>query len=220
MSVSVIKNFVIVLAIGLYVSGLSFTHSQFQGKVKFQVTEGGKSTVLNYFVKGKKFRMETPENKGAFIFDSEASKMLILMDDQKMYMEIPFDMKDAMKESNEKSKGDFIATGEKKEILGYTCEKFLYNDEDVKNEIWLTKELGGFMFFNDPQQMKGSEMDWQNKLLAEGYFPMAVKELNSSGEVKSIFEVKGLEKMELNSSMFAVPSGYQKFQMPNMNSEK
>ncbi len=63
-------------------------------------------------------------------------------------------------------------------------------------------------------------MDWQNKLLAEGYFPMAVKELNSSGEVKSIFEVKGLEKMELNSSMFAVPSGYQKFQMPNMNSEK
>jgi Domain of unknown function (DUF4412) len=197
-----------------------FCQNHFQGKVNFQVTEGGKSSTLNYFVKDKKFRMESPSDKGAFIFDAATNKMLILMDEQKMYMEMPMDMNNMMKESTEKATGDFKATGEKKEILGYTCEKFIYTDENTKNEMWLTKDLGGFMFFNNPKEMQGSESDWQHKLLSEGYFPMVVKELESSGTVKSTFEVKGLEKMDLKDSFFTPPSEYKKFSMPSMDTGK
>jgi len=144
----------------------------------------------------------------------------MIMDEQKMYMEIPFDMKDMMSEETKKQEGNFMATGEKKEILGYTCEKFIYTDEDSKNEMWLTKEPGGFMFFNDPKELQGSANNWQTKLLSEGYFPMQVREMDNTGSAISTFEVQGLEKLELDNSLFTVPSGYQKFQMPNMNMEK
>ncbi len=197
-----------------------FGQAHFQGKVDFQVTEGGKSSSLNYFVKDKKFRMESPNDKGAFIFDASTNKMLIMMDEQKMYMEMPMDMNKMMKESTEKANGDFKATGQTKDILGYNCEKFVYQDENSKNEMWLTKELGGFMFFNDPKQMEGSANDWQTKLLTEGYFPMVVNELNNDGSVKSTFEVKSLQKMELDNSLFSPPAGYKKFSMPNMNLDK
>lgn len=217
---NVLKTTLLSLFAILFLQVNNFCQNQFQGKVSFQVTEGGKSSTLNYFVKDKKFRMESPDDKGAFIFDATTSKMMILMDEQKMYMEMPMDMNEMMNESKEKTTGDFKATGEKKDILGYTCEKFIYTDEGTKNEMWLTKELGGFMFFNNPEQMQGGEMDWQNKLLSEGYFPMVVKELESSGAVKSTFEVKGLEKLDLKDSFFTPPAGYQKFSMPNMNMQK
>ena len=216
-----VNTFFIVLLFISFGQTISLSQNKFEGKVNFQVTdEGGKSTMLNYFVKDKKFRMEGPENQGAFIFDATSNKMMILMDAQKMYMEIPFDLKEEMSKSKEETKGDFKATGESKDILGYKCEKFIYNDDDTKNEMWLTKELGGFMFFNDPKQMEGSGNDWQTKLLTEGYFPMVVMELSSGGAVKSKFEVKSLEPKKLDNSMFSVPSGYQKFSMPNMNMNK
>ena len=216
-----VNTFFIVLLFISFGQTISLSQNKFEGKVNFQVTdEGGKSTMLNYFVKDKKFRMEGPENQGAFIFDATSNKMMILMDAQKMYMEIPFDLKEEMSKSKEETKGDFKATGETKDILGYKCEKFIYNDDDTKNEMWLTKELGGFMFFNDPKQMEGSGNDWQTKLLTEGYFPMVVMELSSGGAVKSKFEVKSLEPKKLDNSMFSVPSGYQKFSMPNMNMNK
>lgn len=210
------EMFLIILVVS-FAQSVSLSQSQFEGKVKFQVTdESGKSTMLDYFVKDKKFRMEGPESQGAFIFDAASNKMMILMDAQKMYMEIPFDLNKEMSKSKEEAKGDFKATGETKDILGYKCEKFIYNDKDTKNEMWLTKELGGFMFFNDPKQMEGSANDWQTKLLTEGYFPMVVNELSSESVVKSKFEVKSLEPVKLDNSLFSVPSGYQKFSMPNM----
>ncbi len=217
----IISNLFVLIFFISFAQTISYSQSKFEGKVNFQVTdESGKSTALNYFVKDKKFRMEGPENQGAFIFDASTNKMMILMDAQKMYMEIPFDLNEEMSKSKEDAKGDFVPTGETKDILGYKCEKFTYTDDESKNEMWLTKELGGFMFFNDPKQMKGSENDWQTKLLSEGYFPMQVTELSSGGAVKSKFEVKSLEPKKLDNSLFSIPSGYQKFSMPNMNYDK
>ena len=140
------EMFLIILVVS-FAQSVSLSQSQFEGKVKFQVTdESGKSTMLDYFVKDKKFRMEGPESQGAFIFDAASNKMMILMDAQKMYMEIPFDLNKEMSKSKEEAKGDFKATGETKDILGYKCEKFIYTDKDTKNEMWLTKELGGKKF--------------------------------------------------------------------------
>jgi Domain of unknown function (DUF4412) len=215
-----ISSFFVIILFVAFSQNVCFAQLKFEGKVNFQMTEGGKTSTMNYYVKDNKFRMESPDDKGAFIYDASTNKMLVLMDEQKMYMEMPMDMNKMMKESTEKSNGEFKPTGEKKDILGYTCEKFIYTDEDSKNEMWLTKELGGFMFFNNPKEMQGSESDWQHKLLSEGYFPMSVKELESSGAVKSTFEVKGLEKMDLKDSFFTPPSGYQKFSMPSMNTDK
>jgi len=56
--------------------------------------------------------------------------------------------------------------------------------------------------------------------MSEGYFPMLVKEENSSGELETIFKVIDLELMNLDDKMFSAPPGFTKFDMPNMQNMK
>ncbi len=53
--------------------------------------------------------------------------------------------------------------------------------------------------------------------MAEGYFPMLVKQENSSGELEPVFEIEEILPMPLGDEIFSIPAGYQKFDMPNMD---
>ena len=122
-------------------AGTAFAQEAFEGKVIFDVEEDGQQQVMDYYAKDKKFRMEIPDKGGTILFDSNKLKMYVIMDEQKMYMEsqmMPLSMGGA---------GSVSKTGETKNILGYDCEKFLFEQEDLKGETWMTKELGAFMFF-------------------------------------------------------------------------
>ncbi len=55
--------------------------------------------------------------------------------------------------------------------------------------------------------------------MSEGYFPMLVKEENSSGKLETIFKVIDLQLMNLDDKMFSAPPGFTKFDMPNMQNE-
>jgi hypothetical protein len=195
----------------LFLSANTFAQPAFQGKVVFNVEAEGQKQVLDYYAKDKKFRMEVPDQGGYILFDSQTMKMYIVMDEQKMYME------SSLNSSSTGSAGSITKTGETKKILGYECEKFLFDQNGSKGESWMTKDLGAFMFFSQSQQ---GMADWQKEILNEGYFPLQVTEYNSNGKVGSAYSVIEVTPQELSSDMFAVPSSYQKLDMGNMGNLK
>jgi hypothetical protein len=196
----------------LLLSGNIIAQKAFEGKVVFNVEENGAKQVMDYYAKDKKFRMEVPDQGGYIIFDSKASKMYIVMDEQKMYMETALDASNTTA-----SAGNINKTGETKKILGYDCEKFLFEQDGSKGESWMTKELGAFMFFTESQQ---GMADWQKEILNEGYFPLQVIEYDNSGNVESTYLVTEVTPKELSSDMFAIPASYQKLDMSNMGNMK
>jgi hypothetical protein len=195
----------------LLLSGNTFAQTAFEGKVIFNVETNGAKQVMDYYAKDKKFRMEVPDQGGYIIFDAQTFRMYIVMDEQKMYME------SSMNSSSTGSAGSITKTGETKKILGYDCEKFLFEQDGSKGESWMTKGLGSFMFFAQSQQ---EVADWQKEILNEGYFPLQVTQYNSNGKVESAYNVVEVTPKELSSDMFAVPASYQKLDMPDMGSIK
>ncbi len=170
------KKFNIVLALIIFLlAGITFAQDAFEGKVIFEVQEEGNKQVMDYYAKDKRFRMDMPEKGGSVIFDSQKFKMYVIMDEQKMYME------NSMMPMTAGAGGSISKTGETKNILGYDCEKFLFDQKDMKGEAWMTKELGAFMFFMESQQ---DMPDWQSEVLDAGYFPLHVTQHNTRKNVQ------------------------------------
>ena len=189
-------------------AGTAFAQEAFEGKVIFDVEEDGQQQVMDYYAKDKKFRMDIPDKGGSILFDSQALKMYVLMDEQKMFME-----SDMLPMSTASGGGSINKTGETKNILGYDCDKFLFTQKGMKGEAWMTKELGAFMFFMESQEeMPG----WQSEVLDAGYFPLHVTQHDERRNVTSVYDVKEVTPMELSSDLFIVPSSYQKIDLMNL----
>jgi hypothetical protein len=195
----------------LLISGISLAQNNFQGKVLIDVEYDGEKQNIIFQVKDLRFRMETEEAEGAMVFDSRANKMYIIMDEQKAYIE------HFMLPINDNTTGSYTNTGETKNILGYACEKFLFQQDNTKGEAWMTKDLGGFILFGN----RGSGVSgWKRDVLDAGYFPLHVTELDESGNVKGVFKVKEINPGSLDNDLFLPPSSYQKFEMPGFDIEK
>ena len=197
-----------------------FPQDHFQGKVTFQVTEEGQTNKISYLVKGNKFRIEPGQNEqmgmGVILFDADKNLMTVLMNEQKMYMQMPLDNSAGM--MDDESTGDeyFVKTGESKNIMGYSCDQFKYTDGEESGFAWMTKELGPFMFMRDPEGASDSENKWQQEIMEEGYFPMLVEQESPSGKMEKVFEVIDLKAMNLDDTLFSIPPGFSKFDMPGM----
>jgi hypothetical protein len=190
--------------------GTGYSQEQFEGKVTFNVYDNGELQTLEYYVKGDKIRFDSNE-QGQVIMDPTAKQFMVIMPQQKMYvvMQIP-DTK--MKSEDTPGMSDaakFNKTGETKEILGYTAEKWTYKDGDDEGEAWMTREIGAFKMFNNP--MQEDKPQWQKDIEEAGYFPLEVYENG-----KKVFEVTNIKKESLDQSMFEAPAGYQKMDMPTM----
>jgi hypothetical protein len=186
----------------------------FEGKVKFNINSDGQSTDMTYFIKDGKIKIDVEaESKSSIIYDTKKQTMLIIMPEQKMYMDMP--VTPAEESEADEKKGEFKKTGEKKDILGYASEKWVYKDEENNIESWLTKEIGSFVFFSNPME-KSEKTDWQTKLHAEGYFPLLMIVKDDKGKVTTNMEVISVEKQSLSSDMFTPPAGYQKISIPGM----
>ena len=201
-----------------FFSPKDFSQSTFEGKVVIETTNDGQTHTLNYYAKGDMARFDVNSERGNanIIFDKKNKKMLMVMPSMKMYMEFPMDMDLGDNESNtteDKSKSDFVKTSETKTINGYKCEKWVIKEGDKTSEAWMTKDLGGFVFFQSPMGHH-QKQKWQEDIENSGYFPMLVVEKDSDGNETGRFEVKSVEKKSLDDSFFAVPAGYNQMKMP------
>lgn len=203
--------FLLVVAAVLVLSAKTYSQDQFEGKVTFNIFDKGESHAMQYYVKGSKLRFDANEQgrEGQIIMDPTSKQFMIIMPQQKMYLVMPIpDMKGKTTDSQGMDdKSDFVKTGETKDILGYTAEKWTYKDGDDQGEAWMTKDIGGFQLFDNPMQQ--NQPQWQKDLKAEGYFPLLVYDKGDK-----VFEVTNIEKKSLDASMFEPPADFKKMDMP------
>jgi len=215
------KSGINLLLIFLFLFSFKPTNAQdiFEGKVTFKADNDGEEQLITYLVKGTKFRIQQAgddANQGAMIYDSETQMMVLLMNEQKMYMEMPMNESSNLSNSDSNKPDYFEKTDESMDILGYPCDKFNFKDKDKSGIAWMTKNLGPFLFMNNPKDMESSKSKWQQEIMDAGYFPLLVKEEDSPGELTTIFEVTELQPMDLDDKEFVPPPGFTKFNMPNM----
>ena len=155
----------------------------------------GQTQTGKIFMKGSKMRMEmdTPGGKTINIILPDEGKSIMLIPQQKMYMEMssadtPGSPPPAGKDDLEKM-ADLKNLGKEK-INGYSCDKYevIYNDKTMGKMIqWISPKL------NIPLKMAGEG--------PHGDFTLEYKNIKEGG---------------VPDSMFQVPPGYQKMQMPSM----
>lgn len=200
-------NIILSLLIFLF-SGVMLAQDTFEGKVKFDVQEDGNKQVMDYYAKDKKYRMEMPDKGGAILFDSNKLMMYVLMDKEKMYMESQM-----MPLSMGSGGGSVSKTGETKTILGHECEKFVFEQENLSGEAWMTKDLGAFMFFMESQK---DMPNWQSEIIDAGYFPLQVTQYSKRENKKSVYNVTEVIPMELSDDLFVVPPSYEKLDLTGL----
>lgn len=217
-----IRNLLLVVFFTIQIFSPLSAQSEFEGKIKMEISSKDELSVLDYFKKGNSARIEvTAEETGVMIFKPD--KTIMLIPGNKMYMEFEGSILDMAakyggeKTSEEKLKEayaeiDKYKTGETKVIHGYNCEKYFKVDELNETEMWVTSEIGKFLFMQNP----GQGDSWMSDISNKSFFPMLVisKDIKT-GEVNRL-EVTEVSEESLRDDFFNVPSGYQKMTMPNM----
>ena len=215
----------IILAVIFFVISYNVSYAQdnFEGIVKYKIVSAGEEVFMDFYRKGDDMRMDIKgEEEASMIFNK--ANILIMMPSQKMYMEFPADIMEKMnmnkKETDEDETGrgfediDKYRTGETKEILGHTCEKWFFSDEETETEVWFANDLGDFKFFENP--MTGGGPSWYSKWNGTSYFPMSVVSKNKLNGTTEKIEVTELEEKNLSANLFKAPAGYTKMSMPMM----
>lgn len=218
----------IITVLTLLALTLSYGQNNFEGKIKYKITSDEANTIMDYFIKDGKIRMEMGEGdeKGIFIYTGKNS--LVLMPQEKMYMDLDNSIYSKMgdfmgsndddDEKYEKIDFEKYKTGKKKTILGYDCEQWIFTDEeeDEQVEMWITDELGQFLFLESPMG-GGFSPAWSGAVNNKAFFPISVITRDEDGEETSRFEAVEIKKESLNSSLFQAPSDYEEMKIPGMD---
>lgn len=171
--------------VGLWIAGSAFAVDFSADMV---MTSGGKTTTSKVFTKGDKSRMEPQGQPTYTIVRNDKKLMWMVMTDQKAYMEMTADPKQA-------PQGDKV-TGEvsrkligKETIDGRSTEKYEVTFKDGNK----TEKM---------YQWMATDIKFPVKMAAaDGTWTMEYKNIKTGAQADSLFEV---------------PSGYKKMAMPAM----
>jgi hypothetical protein len=206
----------------------------FEGKVTMTMTAAGSKEgpqTISYSIKEGYMRMDMASAKGggAFITDIKNRQIIIIMDQQRMYM--VKDLPDPASYQKPASAGGLAApastpsdvsfkdTGQKDTIAGYACEKYEVTSSKGTTDIWATDQLGmfgGLSMGGAPGRRPSAPSAWESVLKGSGFFPMRV--VSNDGGKQFKLEVTQVEKESLPDSMFTPPDGYRKFDLGAMMS--
>jgi len=156
---------------------------------------GGRVMHGKVFVKGHKFRQEMKAmgQNQIMIFDSDKKTGWMVMPDARMFMPMPqFGMGNTAqadpKELEKKATKKYLG---KEKINGYKCKKyrFVYKDSSgTKMTQWISTKL-----------------DYPIKMIIE------------SPQGGMVRELKNIKETKLSNSLFTLPAGYQKMNIPGMS---
>jgi hypothetical protein len=200
----------------------------FEGKVDMKLTNGPKDKEgmeMSYRIKGEKMRTEfggadsskkkkkNDDATGAAIMDFKKKEMIVIMDQEKMYMVQP--LPELKPEDVKKKKGDedFKPTGRKEKIAGIEAEEYVGRSGGRIIEVWVTKEMGRYM----SQQGAGGKAGWEGFMQKENMFPLrSITRKKADGPEESRMEVVAIDRSKQADSFFAPPSDYQKMEIPTV----
>ena len=182
----------------------------FEGVVEFTVTGDQGTMPMIYMMKGDNVRVEMegrPGMKAAFLIDAKENKSVMLMEQMKMYMEMPA----PPAADSGKPKPEITKTGKTQKILGYNCQQFLIKDGELQSEVWVTKELGTFQMFKMGSRERNSNAEaWQKMVGSEGGFPLLATTKEGDTQTSKMVATK-IEKKSLDDALFKIPEGFKQF---------
>ena len=204
-----------------------FAQKTFQGIVTFKLdAQGNGPSSFTYYLKGDKARveMEMPAQaqmmgKAAFIIDGDQRTMTTLIPQMKMYMQMPMPSMDSTSyNGNINDAGKPVKVGDTEVILGHKCEHWKINDEDGGTvNLWNAKGFGNFMMPGmGGMQGQGRQPQWLKDLMSQGFFPLKIVVTKKDGSTEMSMVATKIEEKSLGSSLFEIPSGYNKMNIPNM----
>ncbi len=185
----------------------------FEGVVTFQMHAGpdGQQT-MQYSVKGDKVRMDVSARGMQMfaLFDGATKTMDMVIPMRQMYMERSAADAQAMVDSAVAA-SKIHWTGRKETIAGYECEHATFTDQKGQaTDVCLAKGLGTFVPMGGGPGGRGRGAmsgGWESRIGQQ--FPLKVVQ---DGNVELL--VTSVEKKPLDDSLFTIPAGYQKMEMP------
>jgi hypothetical protein len=182
----------------------------FEGVVEYTVTTEEGTMPMTYMMKGDNVRVEMeqqPGRKAAILMDAKENKSIMLMDQMKMYMDLPA----PPQADSTMPKPEITKTGKTQKILGYNCQQFLVKEGDRQSDVWVTKQLGRFQMLRmGGRGGKGNSEAWQKMIGSEGGFPLLAITKEGDSQVSKM-EATKVDKKSLDASLFKIPEGYKKF---------
>ena len=200
----------------------------FEGKVDMTLTNGPKDKdpmSMSYRIKDQKMRTEfggessskkkkkKNDATGAMILDFKKKEMIMLIDEEKMYMVQP--LPELKPEDTKKKKGyeEFKPTGRKEKIAGVEASEYVGKADGRIVEVWVTKEMGRYMS-QEGAQGKGG---WEAFMDKENMFPLrTITRKKADGPEESRMEVTAIDRSKQDEKLFLPPSDYTKMEIPAM----
>jgi len=197
----------------LFVPVIAHAQSKFEGSITMALTAPQGTTEVTYLIRGDQLRFDMPGGGGRagyVIRDAGKNATMMVLPSQRMYMDfgalqamIPGGATQAVKTP------DIKATGKKETIAGAECEHVILTASDGQYDVCGAKGFGSFATMSSPMSRGNSGPPGLDRL-GKDFFPLKVQKVG--GDVA--MQVTKIEKKSLDASMFAVPEGYQKMEMP------
>ena len=212
------KSLSVLLTGFVLTASVLFGVETFEGRYDMTLSGDGESVDIAFWVKDGHIRMKMEgkgNETGEMILRDGLSTMLMIMPQQRMYMEMPIpDVAAQAVPSPDDEEGElpFEKTGKTREILGLTAHEFLYDENGEKMAIWATDELGAMPFANNPM-LQGWAEAMQRLTGLDSFFPLETIGYENGREAYRMTVTK-VEKKQLENALFEAPPGYRKMTMP------
>lgn len=201
---------------------------QFEGTVTMTMQGNRAGEMVQMFKAGKvRTEMSGPEGRGGFmLMEPGKSEITMVMPSEKMYMVMDPAARMGPNAQRDTAQPKVTKLGTSETIAGRSCDNYRFEGQQV-HEICAAKGMGFFGGMGRGPMMGGrgpgggqggSPMPslMSEKMRAEfkdGFFPLRISRLE--GEKKAVMlEVTRIEEKPLPSSLFEVPEGYTKMDMP------
>lgn len=193
----------------------------FEGIIQLQVQDWQSVEMVNYYVKGDRARMESLPNTSAgpyYIIDHSAKKMFMILTDRDSYLEISMEKPPGGQANTEPAPEPITKTDETQTILGFPCEQWILNENDITTTIWATKALSTTVTLVALQKQNiQTSFRWDEELQLRGLFPLKLTQQDSNGTDVYKFEVLKIQRKPVNEALFRIPEGYEKIDNPIVN---
>ena len=211
------KTYLIVLILFIASTHRAFPSDSFEGQYDMEFSESKETVQVSFWAKGGHLRMKLSgkrDETGEMIFRDGISAMIMVMPQQRMYMEMPIPPESFKTDSGEMDPEGFPfkETGNSKKILGMDAKEFVFEHEGESMTIWATDELGSMPFANNPM-MKGWTDAMRRMTGLKAFFPLEMIG-TENGKESYRMKVTKVERKSLPDSMFLPPEGFMKMTLP------
>jgi len=192
-----------------------------------RVTKDGKKAIekVTFMVKGNKLALSTGKENEKIILDVVTGDILTVQQQGSQYTAMKLNV-DIINQiggiasftgsnygyANDESDATFKATGQSKDIDGYTCKHYLVADGNDKGEVWLADDFP--YDFTALVKLFNLEKSWADNP-TKNVMPLAGKTTNSATGEISYFQIS-VEKKDVSDDLFEVPANAQVIDMTMM----